>query len=219
MPEKLYVPIDVTPKTGSNYDKTHGVKFERGADFLLVIDGADNSRLLVQERYDVLRAMYSHNVEGRDAYIDRPEASSPIFGPIRMILQMGNKIHDPNDNVRAETYETGKLTHGDGNPDHDGFNSLTDFRISGDEIEIRIAWQLLNFSNPAEQQVHDDYYEHYGVENLKVDSIYAGVGSESAQAFRIPMGEFKLKGWGRKPSYHERLKRSYYMIKDYWNGQ
>ena len=30
------------------------------------------------------------------------------------------------------------------------------------------------------------------------------------------MEAFPLKGWGEDVTYHERLKESYYMIKDYW---
>ena len=29
---------------------------------------------------------------------------------------------------------------------------------------------------------------------------------------------FPLEGWGKKVTYHERLKESYYMLKDYWTA-
>ena len=81
-------------------------------------------------------------------------------------------------------------------------------------MEVKIPWQLLNFSDPSNRQIHDDYYEHYGVENLETDRIYAGVGTGET---RIPMAEIKLKPWKKKVTYHERLKESYYVMKELWN--
>ena len=114
----------------------------------------------------------------------------------------------------SEKFETGKMTFGNGNPYDADYNSVSDFYINGDEVEIRLPWQLLNFSNPAQQQIHDDYYEHYGIENLRIQSIYVGAGTSGGA--RIKMEELKLNGWGRKPTYHERLKQSYYAVKEKW---
>ena len=72
------------------------------------------------------------------------------------------------------TFETGLLREGDANPAHDGYDSLADYCFGDDFVEVRLPWQLLNFSNPAEMQVHDDYYQQYGVENLAIESIYVG---------------------------------------------
>ena len=87
----------------------------------------------------------------------------------------------------------------------------------GDDIEIRLPWDLLNFSNPSQMQIHDDYYENYGIENLSVRGIYAGIGTENGKDSRISMEWKELKGWGKNPAYHERLKQSYYMMQDIWN--
>ena len=32
------------------------------------------------------------------------------------------------------------------------------------------------------------------------------------------MAAFPLEGWGKHVTSHERLKQSYYMLKDYWNA-
>lgn len=78
----LYIPIDTTPKTGSTYCENFGLRFEDPVDFVLAIDGRDNSRLLVQERYEVLRAMFYHETHDADAYLDPPDADTPLFKPI-----------------------------------------------------------------------------------------------------------------------------------------
>ena len=63
-------------------------------------------------------------------------------------------------------------------------------------------------------EIHDDYYDkNFGIEYINIDKMYAGIGTGSE---RISLGEIKLKGWGNKVTYHERLKSSYYIMQDLW---
>lgn len=211
----IYIPIDTTQKTGSTYCMNHNLSFERASDFLIVIDGKKNSRVLVQERYESLRAMYLYNTEEKDPYINAVDKDTPVFKPIELILKTAVELMEL-ENTNAETYETGLLTYGNANPESEDFNSLADFIFSGDDIELKIPWQMLNFSNPSEMMIHDDYYEHYGVENLHIDKMYVGVSDESRSQYRIPMDALPLEGWEKAVTYHERLKKSYYMLKEYW---
>lgn len=232
--ETLYIPLDVTPKSGSNYCENYGVKFDRNIDFLVVINGTDNSRMLVQERYDALRSTYSNIVYKFNTYQKEriPEINSPKFVPIELILEkvkfedvfLGENFvmemqAQGKEEVLAEwrkpiTFETGKLLYGNANPESDDFNSIADFISSGDYIEIRIPWQMLNFSDPSRMEIHDDYYDgNFGIEYIGIDSIFAGVGMGGS---RIPLEEVKLKGWGNKVTYHERLKDSYYVMQRLW---
>ena len=71
--DTLYIPIDTTPKTGSTYCENYDLTFERPCDFVICIDGRDNSRVVVQERYEVLRAMI----------LRRPRTGTPIWTPGR----------------------------------------------------------------------------------------------------------------------------------------
>ena len=218
--DTIYVPFDITPKTGSTYCEDLGVSFERPADFLMVIDGKENSRVLVQERYDVLRAMYAHETEGIDPYLNPVDKDSPVFNPIRLILQTATVFTMEDFAAVSDTYETGKLRYGNANPEAEDFDSLADFIVSGDYAEVRLPWQLLNFSNPSEMQVHDDYYECYGVENMSIDEIYVGIGKDNgSEQGRISMEDFQLSGWGKQVTFHERLKKSYYVMQELWTEQ
>lgn len=219
---KLYLPIDTTQKSGSTTCDDPDVSFDRAADFLMVLDGEDNSRVLVQERYEVLRATSLMTITGEDPYVDPPDADATVFEPIELILQVLSVYERPEvgladgtEDVRrySSTYETGKLTYGDANPAHEDFNSLADFCYGDGFVEIKIPWQLLNFSNPSEMQIHDDYYEHWGVENMHIDSMWVGVGDGSVT---IPLFEESLKGWGTHVTYHERLKQGYYTVQKMW---
>ncbi len=214
--QRLYLPIDTTPKTGSNYCENFNVKFDRNCDFLLVLDGKDNSRLLVQERYEVMRAMFYHETHGQDAFLDPPDKNTPLFKPINLMLQTATPLLSANWTASAEVYETGVLTHGNANPQAEDFNSLADFMFSGGAVELKLPWQLLNFANPSEMKIHDDYYEHYGVEYIEIGEMYVGLGTQANAGQRIETVPFALQGWGKDVTYHERLKSSYYMVKDYW---
>lgn len=214
----LYIPIDITRKSGSNYCKQHDVRFDCYADFLIVLNGINDSRVLVQERYDVLRAMYNQYIAGENPHSRPPHINSPVFNKINLILQLEalEKVNHPG--IKAQVYETGILTHGNSNPAHKEYNSLADFHIAGNYIEMRIPWNLLNFSDPSNMFIHDDYYEHYGVESIGIDKMYVGVGSAENRGHIIEMFPFSLKGWN-KVTYHERLKASYYMIQKMWTDE
>ena len=82
----IYLPFDITPKTGSAYAAGYGVSFSENADFLLILDGKYNSRLLVQERYEAIRANFSMEIDGVNAYVSPPAKDSNRFVPIHLLL-------------------------------------------------------------------------------------------------------------------------------------
>ena len=214
----LYIPIDTTPKSGSTYCRNYDISFERACDFVICIDGTDNSRVMVQERYEVLRAMFFRETADMDAFVDPPELDSPRFKIISLMLQTATPLLTGNWSASAETYETGVLRHGNANPDSEDFDSLADFMFTEDGVEIRIPWQLLNFANPSEMMIHDDYYENFGVEYIHIDEMYVGMAAGNATEYRISMASLPLEGWGKSVTYHERLKESYYILQEYWAG-
>lgn len=87
--------------------------------------------------------------------------------------------------------------------------------FAGDYVELKLPWQLLNFSDPSRMTIHDDYYENYGVDYITIDTMYLGLTDGAAQE-RTPLYPAALKGWGNTVSYHERLKPSYYILQKLW---
>lgn len=221
--EAIYIPIDTTQKSGSDNSPESLVSFDRLADFLVEIKGKDSSRLLVQKYYDSTRAMYEKSISGVDPYVDIPDPNSSEFNVARMVLK---KSPDPLVNLQkmtleqrflfnlSPTYETGILNYGNGNPNSNDFYSQADFIFGSDCVEIRIPWQLLNFSDPSEMMIHDDFYQNYGVEKMHIDKMYVGVGNSGEKS--IEMNAVELRGWGKHIDYHERLKQSYYIIQKHW---
>ena len=216
--DTLYLPFDITPKSGSSYCESNGLLFDRAADFLLTINGKDNSRLQVQERYEALRSTYSENVYKFDTYIEEniPDKDSPKFVNIDMILKAEVFSDESGTEIKSEVFETGILTYGNANPKAKDYNSLADFIVSGDYVEIKLPWQLLNFADPSRMTIHDDYYDdNYGIEYITIDEMYIGL-SDGTNDRRIPLYVQKLEGWENKVTYHERLKPSYYILQSVW---
>ncbi|MEG2454928.1 MAG: hypothetical protein RSC08_01645 [Oscillospiraceae bacterium] len=217
----LYVPFDTTTKTGSTAAFGLPRAFRQPADFLLKISGKAHAELLVQERYEALRAIYSHRAYGMDAYLNPPPADTNRFVPINLMLQVPMDTRSELEHTSfelGETFNTGVLTYGNSNPASPSFNSLADYCIRGDDIEVRLPWSLLNFSNPSEMMIHDDYYEHFGIESLSIDQLHVGAAALADSDDPIAMSAVPLKGWGRHPTYHERLKQGYYDLQALWTA-
>lgn len=224
--EPMYVPIDMTPCSGSgSADGFESVQFSRPADFLLVIDQTDQTRLLVQARYDAARMAFSKRIDGTDPFLKAtiPAVDSTKFGPIRNVLRVPfdvnlDMIKMTNEERIVHNYygtvETGLLHHGIADPDDERYDSQADFCFGDHCVEIRIPWQMVNVSDPSRMQIHDDYYAHYGVRNRSVSELYLGLG----QTGEITMQPFKLKGFGNRVKYGVRLKQSYYIMQQLWEG-
>lgn len=228
--ERLYIPIDLTPKSGSHYMDQYQLNMSSPTDFIIEIDTEENSRVWVQERYNATRIIEGRRLHRYDDEFENPvPKDSSKFEEIEMVLHefyyFDDQAEIPFSKVDfadtshyslSQTYETGKLTYGNANPKADDFNSLGDFYFGSNFVEIKIPWRLLNFSDPVEMKIHDDYYENYGVEPLKIDHLNVGVGGTSEE---IKMEKFPLKRLGRRPQYHERLKESYYILQEYWTAE
>ena len=232
----LYIPIDTTQKSGSTYAEDPAIEMSDPADFIIVIDGENDSRVLVHERYDILNALFCDTIT-TDTIFSRqfPATNSPRFSQIHMLLQKYTYYRknsansdpsrdqlilftefDPLDPLHyqiEESYETGKLTYGNANPNSEDFNSFADFCAGDGFVEIKIPWGLLNFADPSQMKIHDDYYEHFGVEYLRIQSMMVGAGDGTQL---IQMASVELNPLGKKPSYHERLKESYYILQAEW---
>lgn len=210
----IYIPLDITPNSGAQVDTTNGLVNDRGVDFVIVIDGPANSKVLVQEYYNSLYALYPKEMERPNIYTSPPSPSSGKFELVRQMVRLS--MADDN-HGRREPYlkDIGLLRHGNSNPSTVDYDSLADFHYASNGVEIRLPWGMLNFSDPSAMTIHDDYYKNYGIKPLSIDSIYAGLIYKDQQTtINLPSGEFALEGWGDSPTWHTRLKRSYEYVKE-----
>jgi len=216
----LYLPINVTPRSGTTlfYD----LEFERPSNFLLIISGEYESRLLVTRRYHTTYQRFYEEMTGINPFTIVPPRWESEFVPITLALQNTNIVDADTfliltdvtrEMLRLKSWDTGILTHGIGDPAHPYFNSLADFYFGENLVEVRLPWMLLNFYDPSSMQVHDDYFDNFGVEGLSVKDIYIGVAKENEKTTMSPI---PLRGWRNDVQFHERLKQSYFIIKEIW---
>lgn len=206
--DTLLIPVSITGK-GNMSSKEYNVTFEKPADFLLILNGKDKTRLLTDAYYDyfnyeycVKRKIFPESEYGKTQ-------NSGVFNPVRMFLS--NEMYLPVDKITipAKHYETGLLTFGNANPRDKDYNSLSDFYFKNDIFEIRIPWALLNVADPA-NRLRISGFNSKTIGFAEFDKI--GIGASVLKdGVQIKMSEYSFTGW-EKSFFHERLKDSYYIL-------
>ena len=218
--QDIYIDLDITPKSGSTKNSQLNLKFDNPVDFIIDIKDKENAKVLVHEYYNY----FSFNENKKENQI-RPDLISvksdmDKFSPIyidsipRMYVESLNKVID------SVKLETGNLVHGNSNPSNKDYNSVSDFYIGNDYVEIRIPWGLINFMDPSTKQIMDDIYKYYRAEPMIINKINVGATIKENENVKTKLDSsiFKLKSW-IKPQYHQRLKKSYEIIKDELNAR
>lgn len=219
----LYIPIDLSGDVGSLSADQPSLSFDRAVDFILCIDGKEESRLLVWERYLATRANFNTEMNGQDPFVNYPSQDSRAFVPVITAVENQNLLEDyanVDPQLRQEltalgSFEAGKLVYGSGDSNAPDFNSLADFYFGENCVEARLPWLLLNVGDPSAMAVHEDYYANYGVELEKISRLWLGIAREGELC---SLSSFRVKGTGKTPRYHERLKQSYEVIQNEWGG-
>lgn len=212
--DKLLLPIDITPNSGNLKYNDYNIEFKRPTDMVILIDKKSGSKIVTDAYYDVFYYIYANQLK----MIDKNEAyenkNSGIFNPIYLCLNRSLYLPEDKKTLPLEKQETGKLVLGDGNPDHKNYNSLTDFAVNKNKIEIRIPWQLLNVMDPSAKMVMNDFYEKKEITSVKVQGLYVGgiLIKDNAVTENSNMEFYNWKEW-ETPTYHERLKPSYDILK------
>ncbi|WP_226617948.1 hypothetical protein [Cytobacillus firmus] len=206
---------------------TGKVKTDFGVDFMAEIGGQDKSRLLIDSYYDTFYYHYSHmlNMIPNESYANKKD--NGVFHPIRLALNKELTIPSTGETKPFKSYETGNLQFGNANPAHEYFNSLTDISISRSKkvMEIRLPWALLNIKDPSQKEIAGDLWREglagsQTIEGLRISAVSedrAGIldsfpkmqdgvlhGKDSAY--------YSWEQW-EEPDYHERLKKSYHIMK------
>lgn len=218
--QDIYIDLDITPNSGSTKSSQLNLNFDNPVDFIIDIKDRENAKILVHEYYNY----FSFNENKKENQI-RPDLISvksdmDEFSPIyiesspRMYVKNLDKVVD------SVKIETGKLVHGNANPANKDYNSAADFYIGNDYVEIRVPWGLLNFMDPSTKQIMDDIYKYYGAEPMIINKINVGVTVKENESIKTKLesSKFRLKSW-IMPEYHQRLKKSYDIIKGELNAR
>ncbi|MDU1966607.1 MAG: hypothetical protein E6748_02915 [Clostridium perfringens] len=211
--DRVYIDLDVTPNSGVNKYNEKGLIFENNVDL-----GKEDSKVLVHEYYDTFKFIENRNELKVDPNKIDVQKNGERFSVVRLPSKEKSYSEVTNTFKDAKSYETGKLVLGNGNPKSEEFNSVADYYINNNYIELRIPWGLLNFKDPSTKSIIDDFYKTFSFDSKKIDYINVGVTikNNNGESSRIASKRFNLTSWV-KPKYHERLKESYYMLKEEFN--
>jgi hypothetical protein len=149
-------------------------------------------------------------------------------------------IRNQNRVIPFETHETGKLRWGITDPQSTSYDPLSDLygSSSTNTIELRLPWNLLNFKDPSRKEGMGDVWKGGLGSSSHIEKINIGVvtykpdenGNATGEPGEVniadsinPPVDSKLTSinfysydypkWDLPP-YHERLKDSYYIIKE-----
>ncbi|WP_436371480.1 hypothetical protein [Cytobacillus sp. BC1816] len=228
--EKTYLLIDTIAGQGQTsipISQTDKVKTDFGVDFLAEIGGQDHSRLLIDSYYDSFYYHYGHmlNMIPNESYANKKD--NGVFHPIRLALNKELTIPSTGETKPFKSYETGKLLFGNANPGSENFNSLTDISISRNKkvMEIRLPWALLNMKDPSQKEIMGDLWRAGLTGSLNIEGLWISAVSADSYGIKdsfpkmqkgaIHEKESAFYSWDvwEQPDYHERLKKSYFILK------
>ncbi|MCA0173616.1 hypothetical protein [Bacillus sp. RAR_GA_16] len=202
-----------------------------GIDFILNLTGKETSRLTVQSYYDSFYYQYAKDLGLIEEKSYASKEDNNVFHPIRLALNKKLTIPSTNETLPFDDYETGILTYGNGNPESEDYNSLSDFIVKGNSIEIRLPWALFHVKDPSEKEIMGDMWKEGLKASKKVDRFKVGVVMYEGEDVNLSLTsinetrpatkngqldefyEFTWDKW-REPNYHERLKQSYYIMQE-----
>lgn len=219
--EKDQFDIFFDTTNSSGFTSLNQFEFTQPFDFYLKVDGKKNTELFVDPYYDNFSYLFGTQLNLSLPLLKETSYSSRELNSIR--LRLRNRIYIPSSDTTLEPsyYTTGNFLYGPIDTKDENYNSLNDFYTDGDTLTIQIPWLLLNFSDPSQGMILDDFYENYSpyeagmqMKSKKIDSFTIGIRNND----QIDYLEVPLKNWD-EVEYTERLKSSYYIVKDVWSNE
>lgn len=206
--QKYYIPIDTIDGEGSSL--FNGTAFERKADFVLVLDGKENTRLMIDPYYNANYKLYGNQVfDAQDLQYFGVTGTGKFIDVQQVIC---NKMTMPltGQSVPVQLWDTGKMVYGNSNPESANYNSLADFCAGNGFVEIRLPWLLLNFADPSSGKILASLHTNQKFAFEKISSLYVGLG-RSNESNPIAMSACPLPQWGAF-AYTQRFKQSYTIL-------
>lgn len=217
--DDLYLAFDTIEAQGQTdlaLDIDNEVSFDFATDFKLELPNPEEARLVVDSYYDVFYYQYGEDLEMIASNDYANQKDNGVFHPIRLALNKELTIPTKDIILPFESYETGKLLLGNGNPASEDYNSLTDISISADKtmLEIQLPWLLLNVRDPSLKEIIGDVWDGGLASSEFIDGMTIGmVALENEDVIQQAEAYYNWNVWNQ-PIFHERLKPSYYIMQD-----
>lgn len=217
--DTLLIPINTADNQGNSKSNDYNAEFDNGADFLIYVHGKDDSHIYVDRYYDAFNYYFVESKMLTDVKkaANANVKNSGYFDKMNLCCGYNLTVKGTNQTVPDKVYETGKLNFGNGNPEAEDYQSLSDIYYKNGKLEIRIPWQLLNVMDPSSKQQIADFWQTQVISAQKYDSFDFGFAFRSDDSEKLSValsGSYEYTGWNT-PTWHERLKPAYYELKDY----
>ena len=217
--DTLLIPINTIADQGNLKAAQYNAEFDTAADFLIYINGKNNSHIYVDRYYDAFNYYFLESKKLSDIKAEENAGvkNSGMFDIMRLCYGYNLTVKGTNQVVPDKAYETGKLRYGNGNPEADDYKSLSDFYFKNGKLEIRIPWQLLNVMDPSGKQQISDFRKTQAISPQAYQSFDFGFAYRTgAEGLKITLGgSYEYNGWNT-PTWHERLKPAYYELQNYF---
>lgn len=206
--DAIYIGIDTIPNQGNLSYPAANLSFNRDADFLISIN--NESRIQVDPYYDAFIHLYGDVLDMVDKPSGMYTVNSGLFTGMYHALSKELNIPGTNELIPFSKYEAGFLIEGISDPNHEDYNSLADYYRNDQYIEIRIPYLLLNIMDPSTKTRMSNFKGDNVFTGEAFDNIYIGAGTRSSS---ITLNPFTWDNW-EYPTYHERLKQSYFIVQE-----
>lgn len=217
--DTLLIPINTIADQGNLKAAQYNAEFDTAADFLIYINGKDNSHIYVDRYYDAFNYYFLESKKLSDIKAEENAGvkNSGMFDIMRLCYGYNLTVKGTNQVVPDKAYETGKLRYGNGNPEADDYKSLSDFYFKNGKLEIRVPWQLLNVMDPSGKQQISDFRKTQAISPQAYQSFDFGFAYRTGtESLKITLGgSYEYNGWNT-PTWHERLKPAYYELQNYF---
>lgn len=212
----INIALDISPDYGSKNDS--GKSFSRKPEFIITIESNENGSLYIHKDYDILKysalgGYSSQNFNTIYNMLDNHGDKKAFLNPESdfIVVSRANGSIFSYMQTKWVIDEVGRLHAGNANPQSKDFDSNADFFVNGKVVEIRIPWQLLNFTDPSKGAIIADLEKNrYNIKEKNIKNIYACAYYDDEKNID-KFGKYKLKKWDN-PKFHERPKQSYYIL-------
>jgi len=221
---QLSVLLDTINNQGQSVIPNIPAVQEEGIDFLVQLQGKDNSRVLIDSYYDTFYYDYGHILKMIPTLEYANKKNNGVYHPIQLTLNKEMSIDKVEGTISVpfSSYETGKLHFGNGNPTAEDFNSLSDFYMKDGVLELRLPWLLLNVKDPSRKEIMGDIWSKEGInssetiDEISVKIIVSNSQNEVVQSVPQSTGTWMNYTWDNWDQllFHERLKKSYDIMQD-----
>ncbi|MDF2724587.1 MAG: hypothetical protein K0Q59_4262, partial [Paenibacillus sp.] len=205
---------------------------DAGFDFAVQLVGPERSNIVVDSYYDSFYYHYGHQLRMIPPADYASTINNGTYHPLRLTLNKELSIPRPGgerQKVPFEYVETGRLKFGNANPQSPDYDSLADVAVGKNVVELRIPWLMLNVKDPSARTVMGDLWKTglggaVRTDGFAISALTFKPGQQAriADAFprltggQLAAQQMKTYTWPvwETPTYHERLKQSYYRMKE-----